>query len=43
MRELLAFVNDLFAAIDKAPERADAFRYGEDDVFPLTSVEATET
>ena len=34
VHELQAFVNDVFAAIDKAPERADAFRYGEDDAFP---------
>jgi ATP-dependent exoDNAse (exonuclease V) beta subunit len=33
---LLAFVNDLFGAIDKAPERADAFRYGDTDRFPMT-------
>ena len=32
--ELQAFVNDVFAAIEKVPERADAFRYGEDDAFP---------
>ena len=42
VRELLQFVNDVFAAIDKAPERPDAFRYSEDDVFPLSSVDATE-
>lgn len=42
VRELLSFVNDLFAAIEKAPDRADAFRYSEDDVFPLGSIEATE-
>jgi ATP-dependent helicase/nuclease subunit A len=35
VRELLHFVNDVFAAIDKAPERPDAFRYSEDDAFPL--------
>ena len=34
VHELQAFVNDVFAAIDKAPERADAFRYGADDAFP---------
>ena len=33
--ELLAFVNDVFAAIDKAPERHDAFRYGDADKFPV--------
>ncbi len=36
VHELLSFVNDVFAAIDKAPERADAFRYGEDDAFPTS-------
>lgn len=35
VQELLAFVNDVFADVEKAPERPDAFRYGEDDVFPL--------
>jgi ATP-dependent helicase/nuclease subunit A len=40
VRELLAFVNDVFGAVDKAPDRPDAFRYGEDDRFPLASVEA---
>ncbi len=34
VHELQTFVNDVFAAIDKAPDRADAFRYGEDDAFP---------
>jgi ATP-dependent helicase/nuclease subunit A len=33
VHELLMFVNDVCAAIDKA-ERADAFRYGETDAFP---------
>ena len=32
---LLAFVNDVCADMDKAPERADAFTYGSDDQFPL--------
>ncbi len=41
VRELLQFVNDVFTAIDKAPERPDAFRYSEDDAFPLTSVDAS--
>ena len=41
VRELLHFVNDVFTAIEKAPGRPDAFRYSEDDMFPLTSVEAT--
>ena len=42
VRELLAFANDLFAAVDKVATRADAFRYGEDDVFPVASMEASE-
>ena len=33
--ELLAFVNDVFGSVDKAPERADAFRYDETDRFPV--------
>jgi len=32
---LLAFVNDLCADIDKAPERADGFGFGADDAFPV--------
>ena len=43
VRELLAFINDAFTAIEKVPDRPDAFRYGEDDVFPLSSVEASST
>jgi ATP-dependent helicase/nuclease subunit A len=35
VRELLSFVNDVGAAIEKQPERPDAFRYGQDDAFPL--------
>ena len=31
---LLAFVNDLFAAVEKAPARRDAFRFDERDRFP---------
>ena len=42
VRELLAFVNDIFDEIDKAPDRIDAFRYTDDDRFPLASVQATE-
>jgi ATP-dependent helicase/nuclease subunit A len=42
VREILAFVNDLFAAVEKAPERSDAFRYTEDDVFRVATAEATE-
>ncbi|HEY7059497.1 MAG TPA: UvrD-helicase domain-containing protein [Vicinamibacterales bacterium] len=33
--DLLAFVNDLFAEIASAPVRADDFRYGEGDRFPV--------
>jgi ATP-dependent helicase/nuclease subunit A len=43
VRQLLHFVNDAFAAVEKSPDRADAFRYTEDDRFPLTSVEADGT
>ena len=32
---LLAFVNDVCADLDKVPGRADAFVYGEDDIFPV--------
>jgi ATP-dependent helicase/nuclease subunit A len=32
--EILEFVNALFAAVEKAPERADGFRYEESDKFP---------
>jgi ATP-dependent helicase/nuclease subunit A len=42
VRELLALVNDLCAAVEKNSGRADAFRYGEDDIFPVASVEASE-
>ena len=41
VHELLMFVNDVCAAIDKAPDRADAFRYSESDAFP--SIEGTPT
>ena len=34
VHELLMFVNDVCAAIQKAPDRPDAFRYDEHDVFP---------
>jgi ATP-dependent helicase/nuclease subunit A len=37
--ELLAFINDVFEAIDKAPERHDSFRYGDTDRFPIESAE----
>jgi ATP-dependent helicase/nuclease subunit A len=42
VRELLAFINDVFAVVDKVADRADAFRYGDADQFPLTSVDARE-
>ncbi len=38
--DLLAFVNDVFADVDKAPERVDRFRYDETDRFPVAD-EAT--
>jgi ATP-dependent helicase/nuclease subunit A len=33
---LLAFLNDVFSEMDKADGRADAFRYGESDRFPVS-------
>jgi ATP-dependent helicase/nuclease subunit A len=42
VRELLAFVNDVFAAIDKSPERPDAFRYAEDDEFPTQAANESD-
>ncbi|MGE3517365.1 MAG: UvrD-helicase domain-containing protein, partial [Vicinamibacterales bacterium] len=33
--DLLAFVNDVFAAVEKVPERADRFRYDAHDHFPV--------
>ncbi|MBM3806954.1 MAG: hypothetical protein FJW22_02040 [Acidimicrobiia bacterium] len=35
VRELQSFVNDVCEAIDKAPDRPDAFRYSERDAFPI--------
>ncbi len=35
---ILAFVNDVFGAVEKVPERADRFRYDETDRFPLEDV-----
>jgi ATP-dependent helicase/nuclease subunit A len=43
VRELLSFVNDVGAGIDKQPDRADAFRYGDDDAFPLAARNDVET
>ena len=34
---LLHFVNDVFDAVEKLPLRADAFRYSDDDRFPLAT------
>jgi len=34
---LLRFVNDVFDAVDKQPHRPDAFRYSDDDRFPLAT------
>jgi ATP-dependent helicase/nuclease subunit A len=39
---LLGFVNDVCAEIDKAPTRRDAFRYDEQDRFPLETDIAPE-
>ncbi len=39
---ILAFVNDVFAAVDKAAERRDAFRYEESDRFPVTAPPAAD-
>ncbi len=36
VRELLSFVNDVCAAIEKAPDRPDAFRYTDTDAFPVS-------
>ncbi len=38
---LLAFVNDLFAAVDKAPARRDAFRFDDHDRFPVDGTAAS--
>ena len=40
---LQTFVNEVFGAIDKAPDRSDAFRYGESDRFPLHAREIGDT
>lgn len=34
---LLHFVNDVCEAVEKQPARADAFRYGDEDRFPLAT------
>jgi ATP-dependent helicase/nuclease subunit A len=33
--QLLAFANDVFAEIEKDEERRDAFRFGDEDTFPV--------
>ncbi|MBI2832951.1 MAG: UvrD-helicase domain-containing protein [Acidobacteria bacterium] len=33
--EILAFINDLFTALENAGDRSDAFRYGQSDRFPV--------
>jgi ATP-dependent exoDNAse (exonuclease V) beta subunit len=40
--EILAFVNEVFAAVEKSPARADAFRYAEHDRFPVETTHAAE-
>ena len=35
VHELLMFVNDVCAAIEKSPNRLDAFRYTDNDAFPV--------
>jgi ATP-dependent helicase/nuclease subunit A len=40
---LLHFVNDVFDAVEKQPHRADAFRYSDDDRFPLATDAGTAT
>jgi len=42
VQELLAFVNDVFASVEKAADRADAFRYTEDDAFPMMADSARD-
>ena len=37
---LLRFVNDVFEAVEKQPHRRDAFRYSDDDRFPLAADDA---
>ena len=39
---ILAFVNDVFGAVDKQPERRDGFRYDDRDRFPLDDGVAPE-
>jgi ATP-dependent helicase/nuclease subunit A len=39
---LLAFINDVCAQVEKAPRRADAFRYEEHDRFPVVDTPSEE-
>ncbi|MFN7918319.1 MAG: UvrD-helicase domain-containing protein [Vicinamibacterales bacterium] len=38
---ILSFVNDVFAAVEKVPERPDRFRYDQTDRFPVEDVVAS--
>lgn len=38
MPAILGFVNDVFDAVEKVPDRADRFRYDDTDRFPLDDV-----
>ena len=38
---ILTFVNDVCGALEKAPDRRDAFRYAESDRFPIEEVRPT--
>lgn len=40
--EILAFVNDVFELVEKAPDRPDAFRYAHSDRFPVRAEEPSE-
>src|SRR5262245_2491355 len=42
VREILAFTNDVFEIVEKTG-RPDAFRYTEDDIVPLASIDAVES
>ena len=41
--ELLSFVNDVCEAIEKAPDRSDAFRYNDSDRFPIDVKDAASS
>jgi ATP-dependent helicase/nuclease subunit A len=43
VHELLMFVNDVCAAVEKADERPDAFRYTDHDAFPVIDATPRET